>query len=540
MAPTLVTGKRATWRSQRTVSPKLDETRNRLVAAVCRSPMIHANGATSLYRQQQTETGALQLTLQTKSTSQGKSARRDTNVGRGAGRHASRAFSLILAAVLATSMSTIMAPSANAASGTTLHVVLWSDAPAIAATDAIDAAFEKANPGVNIVVSSANIQTSAYNTLVTSMLAAKEVDLLAEDATIPALAPPSYTHIPASGTLALQEAGQIINLAGQPFMKYFGLPFQTFANGIGNKIYGLDVSEYTEQGSLIVKTAILKKYGLSLPTTFSQFLQECADLKSHGITPLFVTAQGGQSFWFNGPLYQRLMAGHTPSQSAAVLANFDHEFYTGQLKWNSPLFQSVGQQWVELMKYAEPGATAIGQNNSYSDWAGVPNNYPFFGVGNYAIPIVLQANPKLQLTEFTFPGTNNPKDTVMVLKPDLSWMIPTSSSHVSLAEKWLAFFTEPQNYSKWVTATGGFSLETRVKNTASYLSWDNEHMSAGVFGPTVLDPWLPASAPLAAEGPTSYFSPTLPSSSPLGSTGIGTELNDAASAYASVLKSLSH
>jgi raffinose/stachyose/melibiose transport system substrate-binding protein len=432
----------------------------------------------------------------------------------------------------------LVATSSASAAGTTLHIIQWANAPAVAATQQIDAAFEKADPGVNVVLSSANSQTSAWNTLVTASLAAKDVDVMAQFSTLPVLAPPASTKIPASGTLALQVAGQLVDLSKQPFMKDYGLAFQQFANGISGKIYGLDVSEYAEAGNLIVKTAILNKYHLSYPTTYNQLLQECATLKSHGITPFFISAQGAETFVYNGILQQLLMAGRPASQSGPMALRLAQQFYAGKLNWNSPIYVTAAKEWSALMAYAEPGATGIGQNSSYADWAGVPNNYPFLAVGTYGIPSVLQANPKLQLGDFTLPGTNNPTENTVTLKPDLSWTIPSSSSNIPLAEKWLAFFSEPANYAIWLKETGGFSTEPGINNTAPYLSWANAHLAKGTFQSNSFGPWLPAGAPPSAAGPSGYFSPVLLDITPLGSGSITAELNAAANAYTRVLASM--
>ena len=106
---------------------------------------------------------------------------------------------LLAAALVSTLIAapSLVATSPASAAGTTLHILQWANAPAVVATQQIDAAFEKANPGVNVVLSSANSQTSAWNTLVTASLAAKDVDVLAQFATLPILAPPPqprYQH----------------------------------------------------------------------------------------------------------------------------------------------------------------------------------------------------------------------------------------------------------------------------------------------------------------------------------------------------------
>jgi raffinose/stachyose/melibiose transport system substrate-binding protein len=142
------------------------------------------------------------------------------------------------------------------------------------------------------------------------------------------------------------------------------------------------------------------------------------------------------------------------------------------------------------------------------------------------------------LGDFTLPGTNNPADNTITLKPDLSWTIPTSSSNIPLAEKWLAFFSEPANYAIWLKETGGFSTEPGLNNSAPSLSWANAHLAKGTFQSNSFGPWLPAGAAPSAAGPSGYFSPVLLGVTPLGSGSITAELNAAANAYTRVLASM--
>jgi raffinose/stachyose/melibiose transport system substrate-binding protein len=459
-------------------------------------------------------------------------------------RHRQRTFRSPLArrAALGLSCSLILSLScavpSSASTKTTLNIIEWANAPAVAATQQISAAFETANPGVNVVVSSASSTTDAYSTLVSSSLAAKDVDLLAEFSTVPILAPPAATHIAPSGALALQLAGQLVDLTNAPFMKYFDVAFQKFSNGINGKIYGLTVSEYAQSSNLLVKGNILKKYNLPIPTTYNQLIQECATLKSHGITAFFVSNQGPQSFLWDGIYNQLVMAGHPASASGPVLLKLDQEFYQGKTNWNSAISVQATKEFEAAMEYVEPASTGITQGASATDWAGVPNNYPFLVLGTWAVPTVEAANPKLQLEDFVFPASNNPADNGPIIQPDLAWMIPKSSSHIALAEKWLSFLSEPANYQKWLKATNGFSTEPRLFNNSPTLSWDNAHIRQAIFEPNPWDTWVPPGAPLLATGPMWYFGTVLQSIAPLGYLSVTAGLDASAKAYTALLKSI--
>jgi hypothetical protein len=137
-----------------------------------------------------------------------------------------------------------------------------------------------------------------------------------------------------------------------------------------------------------------------------------------------------------------------------------------------------------------------------------------------------------------FPATNNPADNGPIIQPDLDWTIPTSSAHVSLAEKWLSFLSEPANYAKWLTATNGFSTEPRLFNSSPSLAWDNAHIHAAMYEPNPWDTWVPPGAPLLATGPMWYFGTVLQSIAPLGSGTVTAGLEASAKAYTALLTSI--
>jgi raffinose/stachyose/melibiose transport system substrate-binding protein len=421
---------------------------------------------------------------------------------------------------------------------TTLHVLLWTNPPAVLAAQQISAAFEKAHPTVHVVVESANAQTSAFSTMVTSALASRTVDVLAQEATVPPLQPPAKTHIPASGTYALQLSGQMVNLANQPFMKLYNHSWQEFSSGINGNIYALEAAEYAEEGNVIAKTALLQKYHVAIPTTYNALLQDCALFKTHGITCFFDSGEGEQSFLYDGVLIDMLLAGKPASDAISAMYNMSEEFYAGTLNWNSSIFVKAAQEYETLLKYTEAGMSGITLQEAPGDWAPVTNNYPFLLGGTWAIPSVLAINPKLAITDFMLPLTNTPSDNHELLKDDLQWMIPKNSPNVAVAEQWLDFFSQPSNYATWIKATGSFSLEPALFNKAPYLSWENSHIGNAAFGTSAIDPWVPPSAPEPAFGPTQFSNGVLEDMVPVGSTSIAAELSQCAAAYTSILKTM--
>ena len=62
------------------------------------------------------------------------------------------------------------------------------------------------------------------------------------------------------------------------------------------------------------KPSLLAKYGLSVPTTFNQFMADCKVFKAHGITLVYVSGKDGyQNILFAG-IYNQLIMKDTPVQ----------------------------------------------------------------------------------------------------------------------------------------------------------------------------------------------------------------------------------
>ncbi|HLI00290.1 MAG TPA: ABC transporter substrate-binding protein [Acidimicrobiales bacterium] len=429
--------------------------------------------------------------------------------------------------------------SANTGSGNpaqTLEIGMWTNPPAISAVQHIDAEFKKLHPNITIKLQDAPTANNAWNTLSNTLLSGKTVDVLANYGPTPSVnEPPKSTGIKPSGMLALMEAGDLVNQAHQPYMKYFSRSEQETVDGYKGAIDGLQSAEYSYGGNLWYKTAIMRKYHLAIPTTFSQLLSECATLKKHGVTPFFVAGNSGfESFILDGILGQLVMQGKPSSASPSIELTYEKDFLSGKLNYNSPIFKKAVDEYEQLMKgNIEPDASGVVQLNAPGEWAAQSNNYAFLVDGTWDGPVLKQANPKLKFGDFTLPGTNDPAQNREMIAPDLTWTIPKSAPNIKMAEEWISFFAKPSNYAYWVKSTGSLSLEPGIKTNDPWMGWDNAHLSKAMelFG---FDGWLPSGASAAASGPQS--STNLVLLPPFGKKSVSQVLNADAAAYTKAIK----
>jgi len=420
--------------------------------------------------------------------------------------------------------------SGGASASNTLVIVEWTNAAAVSYTQQIDSVFEKEHPGVTINLETAPTANAGWPTLETSVLASKNVDVLAEFPPGPAGYPPSYTGISTGNPAALVTSHQLVNMANEPFMKYYNKTNAEYAAGYDGGIYGVPAAEYVNNGGMWYKKSLLTKYHLQVPTTYNQFIADCEVFKAHGVTPVFVAGKDGyQNILFAG-IYNQLIMRATPTANAtAVSLNRNKAFWQGTQKWTDPVYQTTASEYEQVMRYTEPEAAGVAAQTAPAEWAVQPSNYPFFIDGSYDGNTITQANPSLSLGFFAFPGTNNPSWNRVPLAPDLTWTVPTWAKHKTLAMEWLSLFSQPSNYAKWVAATGSLSTETSVATPSlKWTQWLSANMSNAYDALTT--PWAPNGAPTDATEPNTI------EMQPIGSVPAAAALQDSNKDYINAIK----
>ena len=446
-------------------------------------------------------------------------------------------FSRRLLRPLAAVGVTALAASALAACGSggasakdTLKVVEWTNAAAVTYTQHIDALFEKEHPGVTVNLQTAPTANAGWPTLESSVLASKNVDVLAEFPPGPAGYPPSYTHINTGNPAALVTSHQLVNMANEPFMKYYEKTNAEYSAGYDGGIYGVPAAEYVNVAGMWYKKSLLAKYHMSVPTTYNQFIADCQVFKAHGIAPVFVAGKDGyQNILFAGIYNQLIMKGAPASDATTASLNRNKAFWQGKQKWTDPVYQTTADEYEKVMQYIEPEAAGVSAQTAPAEWAVQSSNYPFFIDGSYDGNTITKANPSLSLGFFAFPGTNNPAWNRVPLAPDLTWTVPTWAKHKTLALEWLALFSQPSNYAGWVKATGSLSTETSVPTPSlKWTGWLSTHMSNAYDALTT--PWAPNGAPTDATEPNTTVM------QPIGSVPAATELKDSTKDYLNAVK----
>lgn len=361
---------------------------------------------------------------------------------------------------------------ASAAPATTLTVFVHEEPAIDSVFQKLDAAFERAHPGVTVsleTVPSNNFEATQATRLSAGTIDVTEGPFLGIDAQ----ANPSYVTGPESSFITGVKAGDWLDLSGQSFLKNFE-PAVLNKLRYNGQLYaipsGLDY--YT---GVFYSKSIFAKYHLSIPHTWNEFLAVCNTLKKNGVTPLLI---GGKDTWPAGLVMQAVVHGlySLPQQQAFVQGLWD-----GKQLLTTPTAVEVLKRVQTIYSYTLPTFPGVA-------YAEVP---ALFSSGQAAMmpdgtwdqPTIAQANPKFQFGYFPLPAGNTAASNAYLGgKLDISYSIPSNSKHKKLAEEWLAMYSSPTWYQKYILASGFIPVEPNIHADA-FVNSLKPYEKPGSFSP---------------------------------------------------------
>lgn len=418
--------------------------------------------------------------------------------GRTVGRGLIAAAALTATAlVLAACSSGSTASSGGTPSGT-LNIVVSSADASDAAFKAVNAAFEKKYPKVNVKFSA--IPNNNYNAAKASRLTAGNVDILIA---APTQIPKYVTTDSASDDDRSADAGAFVDLTKESFMKNFTPSLLTSIAYNGKQFtVPTGVSYYT--GVFYNKT-MFEKYGLTVPTTWDEFLAVSKTLQSKGVAPLGI---GGKDSWPAGLTMLAAVQGAYPTQK-------DKDALAEDL-WKQKVSLSSGKPAQVLDKVQQ--LYDLAQTNFAGvSYAAIPGD---FANGQFAMTadgtwdqttIAAAVGSKFEYGYFPLPTSNTAADNQNLGgKVDLRLAVPSSTKNKTAALAWLSFFSQPTNYATYVKISGTAPAEPNIP-ASDFLSSISSYTKT--FSPAWDTIWIAN----AKSGSTATFPFNYPGVAPLGS-----------------------
>jgi raffinose/stachyose/melibiose transport system substrate-binding protein len=337
-----------------------------------------------------------------------------------------------------------------------LNILVSSADASDKAFNDLNAAFKAANPGVNAVVTS--VPNDTYD-------ATKAAQMTAGTADIVVVSFKGFRDTPAYATesktsdVQLAEAGGYLDLTGQPFMsKYTASILDNIT--ISGKTYAVPTGLSYANGVYYNKK-LFADNGLEIPKTWAEMEHVISTLQGKSITPFGI---GGKDVWPAGLVMLGMVSGLYPSADA------EQKLMDGL--WNNSVKLTDAPQ-VTVLERTKKVFDATTKNFA---GAGYDDQPAGFAKGKFAMlpdgtwnhtTILGAVGDSFEVGYFPMPGGDSAADNAYLNgKVELMLGVSATSKNQEAALAWLNFFSDPANYTGFVSTAGYASAQPGIRQDA--------------------------------------------------------------------------
>lgn len=348
----------------------------------------------------------------------------------------------------------------------TLKVLVHQNPPMVEFMEAFNTKFTEKYP--NIKVDMAVVNANDLSTVTQTRLTANDVDVVDMFGFANA-AQPYMKNVDPPNWQTLIEAGYLLDITDQPFVKNYDDATIKDAGTYNGKVYAVNLGRVSYSGIYYNKD-LFAANNVKVPTTWSELVTACETFTAADDIPCMTA--GGKDGWpifvgaygLTGSLY--------PDQAALV-----EGLWTGSITWNDA---KAMEMWDKMKVYAqnmvEAGASGIAGDAAPGRFAS--GAVAMFPGGTWYASAIEAAQPSFEWGYIPFPGSDNADDNKYLFgKYDQGWVIAAKSPNTDAALKYVAEFSDPANYQAFANAVGFIptqptaTLDTQIgKEVAPYLA----------------------------------------------------------------------
>lgn len=255
--------------------------------------------------------------------------------------------------------------------------------------------------------------------------------------------PKTYTN--------LIESGNIADLTDEEFISR--IDEGILANvKIGDAIYG--VPQSVTSNAVYYHKDIFEELGLSVPTTYSEFIETCQQLQEAGYIPCAAGYQDGISVGANF---------YTIFYGAPYLEceNYVDELVSGEKKAEDyPSLARSLEQWREIMEYQNEDQKTIDTNRAEQLFAN--KEAAMIIIGTWGLGPIREYNPDGDYGAFMFPSEENAEDNAIPVAVGDVWMAVNDSPDHEAAVAFLEYMSRPEVNAQWCATTQEISALSGV------------------------------------------------------------------------------
>jgi raffinose/stachyose/melibiose transport system substrate-binding protein len=242
---------------------------------------------------------------------------------------------------------------------------------------------------------------------------------------------------------------------------------------------------------VIYNKKIFAQQRLPVPTTWSEFVAVCEELRKAEITPIYATFRDNWTLWQGLFDYSAGSLVDTTSFFAKLNEQGTDVGPDSPVSFQKD-FAVPMERARTITKYFNPDAAARG----YSDGnlAFGKGRAAMYLQGPWALTQIALVDPHLEIGTFPLPVTERPQDRKARVDIDLGLWIPTGTKHRAEAELLLDFLMEPEiinaynrdNLAYGVTVDAPPATDPRLAGLQPYVDRAAFYLGAGTFIPTTI------------------------------------------------------
>lgn len=324
----------------------------------------------------------------------------------------------------------------------TLRVLVHQNPPMVDFMNKFNEQFQAKYP--NVTVDMAVVNANELSTVTQTRLTANDVDVI-DIFGFSNQAQPYMKNVTPPNWQTLIEAGLLMDITDQPFVKNYDEAAVKDAGSYNGKVYQVNLGRVSYSGIYYNKD-LFAANNVTVPTTWSELVAACEAFKQANIACM---TAGGKDGW---PIFvgaYGLIGAMYPDQSQLV-----EGLWTGKLTWNDA---KALDMWSRMRVYTqdmmEAGASGIAGDAAPGRFAS--GAVAMFPGGTWYAAAIDAAQPSFKWGYIPFPGSDNPDENKYLFgKYDQGWAIAAKTPNKEAALNYLAAFSEPANYQAFVDAVG--------------------------------------------------------------------------------------
>lgn len=211
-------------------------------------------------------------------------------------------------------------------------------------------------------------------------------------------------------------------------------------------VYSFHVSQDTGMQGVVYNKQIFADLGLSIPTSYEQFLAICEKIKASGITPVFMPYKDAwaANIW-PAAAFADFVAKNDPT--------FFEELNSNKKKWSDiPEFKTFLEQQYEVYTKGYTNTDVLSDSYDMAVGKFLNKEVAMMFMGDWLIEGVAQQDPSMELGVFPIPSSDDAKLGASPLGGQL--FIPKKAKHLQEAKQFLDFIASKEIAQQIVDSKG--------------------------------------------------------------------------------------